>query len=372
MYILKAFTSPSKIIPFLSIPVLLSYLKLAKRDLVIIEKRILEVYKKEFSSCRIIVREDYERGPVTDTLIQNITKDAGADFDRVIGIGGGGTMEIAKILSLQDILPLEALFEDKDVAKKARKLILVPTTPGTGTEATHFVSVLFTNDKVQRILNSDAIGADEILLCPRFLKGIPFKVLAASSFVSFVHATEGFASPLATAHTRALAEKSINTTIRIWKHISTNGIGSLEEEYENLQNAGNIAGIVLGNSGGAAVPALAYPLNIRLKIPYGEALYLVFFKIIETYLNKSHSKALEDLIEILSKALHCKKEEVLQKLSALCDGIIEHKHLQDYGMTEKNVLEFTDLVLTRRHMLIANSNDQLTPAEIAKIYKNLL
>ncbi|MDO5351558.1 MAG: iron-containing alcohol dehydrogenase [Succinatimonas sp.] len=372
MDISKSFCMHGRTIPFISIPSLLSHIKADSECLVITEKRILEQYAYELGKARIICRENYPKGPTTVSLIEQISSDAGADFKHVIGIGGGAILDIAKILSLQTIIPVATLFENEKAPQKARFLTLVPTTPGTGSEATPFAAVLFEKEQVQRILISDALSADEILLCPRFLKGIPFKVLAASSFVSFVHACEGFTSPLATAITRALAEKSLRILIKIWKQVAAHGIGSLENEYEHLQNAGNLAGIVCANAGGAAVPALAYPLCIRLGIPHGEACYQVFFKIFLTYIKKSHSHALEELVEILADALRCHKEEVFTKLQTLCDAIIEHKKLREYGMKEDNILEYTDLVLTRQHMLISNSNDQLTVSEIAKIYKDLL
>ncbi len=372
MDVSKSFCMHGRTIPFISIPSLLAHIKTDSECLVITEKRILEQYAHELGKARIICRENYKKGPTTVSLIEQISTDAGADFNHVIGIGGGAVLDIAKILSLQTIIPVSELFENEQAPKKARFLTLVPTTPGTGSEATPFAAVLFEKERVQRILISDALNADEILLCPRFLKGIPFKVLAASSFVGFVHACEGFTSPLATAITRALAEKSLRTLIKIWKQVATYGIGSLENEYENLQNAGNLAGIVCANTGGAAVPALAYPLCIRLGIPHGEACYQVFSKVFLAYMHKSHSRALEELIEILADALKCNKNDVFTKIQTLCDAIIEHKNLRDYGMKEENILEYTDLVLTRQHMLISNSNDQLTVSEIVKIYKDLL
>lgn len=372
MDISKSFRMHGRTIPFISIPSLLGYLNIDADCLVITEKRILEQYGSDLKKARIICRDDYAKGPTTDALIAKIADDAGANYSHVIGIGGGAVLDIAKILSLQTIIPVSLLFEDEKAPLKARRLSLVPTTLGTGSEATPFAAVLFERERVQRILTSDELCADEILLCPRFLKGIPFKVLAASSFVSFVHACEGFTSPLSTPITRALAEKSIRLLVKVWKQVAAHGIGSLENEYDNLQTAGNLAGIVCANAGGAAVPALAYPLCIRLGIPHGEACYQVFSKIFLTYMSKSHSRALEELVEILADALKCHKEDVFTKIDTLCDAIIEHKKLREYGMKEENILEYTDLVLTRQHMLISNSNDQLTVSEIVKIYTSLL
>ena len=82
---------------------------------------------------------------------------------------------------------------------------------------------------------------------------------------------------------------------------------------------------------------------------------------------KSHSMGLEELIEVLSDALKCKKDEVFDKISNICDSLIEHKKMREFGMREGNILEFTDLVLTRERMLVANSNDQLTVSEIVRI-----
>ena len=143
MDVSKSFCMHGRTIPFISIPSLLAHIKTDSECLVITEKRILEQYAHELGKARIICRENYKKGPTTVSLIEQISTDAGADFNHVIGIGGGAVLDIAKILSLQTIIPVSELFENEQAPKKARFLTLVPTTPGTGSEATPFAAVLF-------------------------------------------------------------------------------------------------------------------------------------------------------------------------------------------------------------------------------------
>ena len=158
----------------------------------------------------------------------------------------------------------------------------------------------------------------------------------------------------------SLSEKSLTELTEILK------------SYKQLQTAGTLSGLSYANAGCAAVHALSYPLSIRLKIPHGEANYLVFNEVLKIYAAKNPTGALGDIEEIIAATLNCTKENALIKSDNLCGTLMQRKPLSSYGMKENQILEFTDMVLTRQHMLIANGYVQLTVGEIAKIYKDLL
>ena len=149
-------------------------------------------------------------------------------------------------------------------------------------------------------------------------------------------------------------------------------LADLEKSYKQLQTAGALSGLSYANAGCAAVHALSYPLSIRLKIPHGEANYLVFNEVLKIYAAKNPTGALDDIEEIIASTLNCTKENALIKSDNLCGTLMQRKPLSSYGMKENQILEFTDMVLTRQHMLIANGYVQLTVGEIAQIYKDLL
>ena len=375
MNIKKAFRIKSEILNIDDFALVINTLDLTKQDLIFTEKRIFDNYLNgKIKEARILFIDDFKlkRGPNSDELINNIVKAAGAQFSRVIGIGGGAILDLAKLLALESATPVKQLLSQNIKLRKARNLVLIPTTPGTGSEVTQFCAIYIPDIGAQLIVDDEELCADTAILCPQLLNGIPLKVLAASSFDAFVHAFESYLSPLATPFSQTIAKEAMNLLLNSWNEITGGGVIHIENNYEKLLTAGTMAGISYANAGCAAIHALAYPLSARLHIPHGEANYLVFNEVLKIYSAKSCDKKLDEIRNIIASALNCSPENAFIKITNLCESLIERQKLSAYGMQEDQILEFTDMVLTRQHMLIANGYVQLTVGEIAQIYKNLL
>lgn len=110
-------------------------------------------------------------------------------------IGGGTIIDIAKILALDSILPIEDLYDGKLPIKRTKKLVLVPTTCGTGSEVTNIAILALTRRHTKKGLANDCMYADSAVLVPELLKGLPFKFFATSSIDALIHAMESSLSP---------------------------------------------------------------------------------------------------------------------------------------------------------------------------------
>ena len=369
----KSFCVSSEILTFPSIAKLCEYLNPDETCLVITDSRIHEQFLgSSLKNSRLIYRDKAaDSGPNSAEMISELLKDYGTSYSRVIGIGGGLAMDLAKILSLENILPVKALFDGRHRLKRKRELLLVPTTPGTGSEVTPFSAVFFRSTGEQKVLNSRILCADKALLCPEFLIKMPFQALASSSFDAFVHASESCLSPQATPLSRMLAEKALELLLRAWKYISAHGASSCDLFYEDLQTSGTAAGIAYSNTGTSAVHALAYPLTVRLHIPHGEACYLVFGGVFNKYLSKGPGEALDNLQNIISSQLNCDKDDAFAAVRRLCATIIQTHSLSSCGMTKNQIKEFADMVCVRQRLLPQGTGLLLNAGEIAGIYTEL-
>lgn len=368
----KAFTVRTAVTQVKNLNTLKASLPFDKGDLVLTEDRLMD--SMSFPPyVRVLSRDEIcPHGPITEQAVIKAVRAAGANFSRVIGIGGGATLDLAKLLTLEQVLPLHQLFEPQARLKKIRRLILIPATPGTGSEVTPFCAVYFENIGAQLILTSEQLCADEALLCPQLLENIPFTVFAASSFDAFTHAFESYLSALATPFSRALSLEALTLLIKSWQDIARNGLSVQNANLPQVQTAGTMAGMGYANAGCAAVHALSYPLSVRLKIHHGEANYLVFKAVWELYDRKNPGGALAVIKERMAELFGCKPEEAFAAFDSLCLSLIARKRLSSYGMQENQVLEFTDMVMTRQNMLIANGYTPVSAGEIATIYQALL
>lgn len=367
----KAFQVKTKIITAADLTALRALLPLHDSDVVLTEERLTDKLALP-TYVQVITRESLGCGPNTPDIVSAAVKAIGSGAKRIIGIGGGATLDLAKLLSLEQALPLDVAFARQELLRKGRKLILVPATPGTGSEVTPYCAIYFPQLGAQLILNSDALYADTAFLCPEFLVDIPFKVFAASSFDAFTHACESYLSALATPFSQLMALQAVKLLISAWQNIVQQGVGVLEDEVANVQLAGTLAGISYANAGCAVVHALAYPLSTRLKIPHGEANYLVFNAVMELYQQKAPQGALAGITSLMAVLLDCAPQEVFKVFDNLCQSLLPRRSLRQCGMEESQIIAFTDMVLTRQNMLIANGYVQLSAGEIAAIYRKLL
>ena len=135
-------------------------------------------------------------------------------------IGGGTIIDIAKILALDSILPIEDLYDGKLPIKRTKKLVLVPTTCGTGSEVTNIAILALTRRHTKKGLANDCMYADSAILVPELLKGLPFKFFATSSIDALIHAMESSLSPKGNATLRLFGYKAISMILNGYKEIA--------------------------------------------------------------------------------------------------------------------------------------------------------
>ena len=102
------------------------------------------------NSRRVTVFQDFRPNPTLDELLRGIRSYADAQPDVTLVIGGGSAIDLAKLIGFcaaQSMLPREVVLAVPSDAKKGIPLIAVPTTAGTGSEATHFAVVYVDGQK---------------------------------------------------------------------------------------------------------------------------------------------------------------------------------------------------------------------------------
>lgn len=208
-----------------------------------------------------------EQDPSRETLMAAVA--AGTDCVSVVGFGGGSPMDVAKLAAY-----LIATGEDLDdlwgVGKatgKSLPLALVPTTAGTGSEATP-VTVITVGGSEKRGVNSPALYADWAVLDAELTLTLPRHVTAATGIDAMVHAIEAYTSArLKNPMSDLFARKALRL-------ISDNLLRACErpddlEARERMLLAAHLAGIAFANAPVAGVHALAYPLGGHFHVPHG-------------------------------------------------------------------------------------------------------
>jgi len=345
---------------------------LCETDLIITSERCYKTFfaDKEINA-QVIFREKYGSGEPTDVMAEKIGEDIPADAKRIIAVGGGTILDLAKLYVLEQYSPIDELFDGNIPVKKKRELILVPTTCGTGSEVTNISILALTKKNTKKGLANDALFPDSAVLIPELLKGMPEGVFATSSIDALIHAVESFLSPKASPFTEMFSKQAIKLILEGYKKIRENGMGYREEIYEDFLIASTYAGIAFSNAGCAAVHALSYPLGAKYHVAHGESNYVMFTEVMKTYMNINPNGKIKELNAFIAGIIETISNKVYLELEELLSTIIERKQMRKYGVLQPEIEEFADSVIANQQRLLGNNYVALDRDKIIEIYKGV-
>ena len=148
--------------------------------------------------AKALFLEDYGQGEPSDTMVDALLAAASRyDFRRIIAIGGGSVIDVAKVLAVAPAgSDTSAVFDCKEL-KQEKELIILPTTCGTGSEVTNISIINRTCLGIKVGLVHDSLYARHAVLVPELLEKLPYPVFATSSLDALVHAVESYLSTAA-------------------------------------------------------------------------------------------------------------------------------------------------------------------------------
>lgn len=318
-------------------------------------------------------QEKYGMGEPSDEMIDAIMKDMhNKNYKRIIAIGGGSVIDIAKLLVIEDVSNALDLFEKKIPLEKGRELILVPTTCGTGSEVTNISIAEIKSKHTKMGLAVDELYADHAVLIPELIKGLPYKFFVTSSIDALIHAIESYVSPKSSNCTKLFSVKAIELILNGYINIVEKGPDYRLEIIEDFAIGSNYAGIAFANTGVGAVHALSYPLGGAYHVPHGEANYQFFTEVFKTYNQKDPNGKISEINSILARILKVTNDSnIYDELSKVLDKLLARKPLKEYGMTKEDIEMFTNSVIEGQQRLLVNNYVPLSKDEIRDIFKAL-
>ncbi len=192
-------------------------------------------------------------------------------LDAIIAVGGGSVMDMAKFVSVmvQGGPGMEYLFAGRLPEKRKTTLIMVPTTAGTGSEATANAIALRPAQNLKVGVVCDAFMADQVILDPELVRGLPQHITASTGMDTLCHALECYVSNKANPMSDMFALESMRLTFKSLRTAYADG-NNIEARGDTLL-AALYGGVCIASSGTTAVHALSYPLGGRFRIPHGVA-----------------------------------------------------------------------------------------------------
>lgn len=207
---------------------------------------------------------------VADVQAIEATARAAGPFDLVVGIGGGSAMDVAKIIAVLLAHPLdlrELLSKKADITARGLPTVMVPTTSGTGSEATPNSIILVPEDELKVGIVSARLMPDAVILDARLTLTLPPAVTASTGMDALTHAIECYCSKKANPFSDLYALEAIRLIARSIRRAVHQG-QDLQARADLLLGA-YWGGVCIATSSTTAVHALAYPLGGKYRMPHG-------------------------------------------------------------------------------------------------------
>ena len=215
-----------------------------------------------------------QRGEPTISDIDAAVGEArGAGCDVVVGAGGGSAIDAAKavagLLANGGVVTdyMEVVGKGQKIAKPAAPWIAVPTTAGTGAEATRNAVIGWPEKRFKASLRSELLMARVAVIDPELGVDVPAEVTARSGMDALCQLIESYTSTGAQAVSDALALRGIELAGRSLLRAHRDGQDLVAREGMAL--AAYLSGVTLTNAGLGAVHGFAAPLGANFPVPHG-------------------------------------------------------------------------------------------------------
>ena len=188
--------------------------------------------------------------------------------DHLIALGGGSPIDTAKAISLllNDDAPLSS-YMGKIIDINRPALAAIPTTAGTGSEATKFTIINDTTNKVKMLLTGPCLIPDLAIIDPLFSKTAPKSVTSHTGIDALCHAIEAYTSRKAQPLSDTFALSAIK---RIFENLETcyNDGNNIEARVQ-MSLAALEAGIAFNNASVTIVHGMSRPMGALFHVPHG-------------------------------------------------------------------------------------------------------
>lgn len=188
--------------------------------------------------------------------------------DYVIGIGGGSALDSAKAVAAMSVLGGNiADYMGKEIDGEFPPMILIPTTAGTGSEATKFTIITDTEKDVKMLLKGESLLPDLAVLDYSYTISSPRSVTAATGMDAFTHAIESYTSRRANPITDTFALSALK---RIFLNLPrAYNDPSDESAREQMLIAAYEAGVCINNASVTIVHGMSRPIGALFHVPHG-------------------------------------------------------------------------------------------------------
>ena len=317
--------------------------------------RVVGLCDKVEEICKTVqyrIIDDLTAEPAVADVERVINEVGSTKYDLIIGVGGGSVMDASKLASiiLGADYSLRDLLKDSSIAKKQIKTVMIPTTCGTGSEATCNAIVAIPEQESKQGIVNNCMIPDYVILDVNMIAKLPPKIIAATGVDALAHVVECFTSKKATMLSDTYAKEG---AYKIFHNIrkAYNNADDLEAKSEMMLGA-FYGGVAITGSG---TTAFAYVMEF----------------------NKDGCKdrlaMLCDAVypELAVKSIDEKADYIIKEIADIVKDTNIPTSLEEFGVKPDD-LDFLVQAGSQQTRLLVNNCKELSLDDIRYIYKKVM
>lgn len=228
----------------------------------------LKEFLDELTSQQIISPvyfSDFQPNPDYESVEKGVDLFRKCECDSILAVGGGSAMDVAKCIKLYANMPAGVLYLQEKILKNDIPFIAVPTTAGTGSEATKFAVIYYKGEK--QSVTDDSCIPQAVLFDSSVLLTLPDYQRKVTMLDAFCHSVESFWSVNSTDESKEYSKKAIRLILNYMdaylRNVESGNVAMLE--------AANWAGKAINITQTTAGHAMCYKLTKLYDLPHGHA-----------------------------------------------------------------------------------------------------
>ena len=286
-------------------------------------KHLEEVEK---TGIEMIGFRDFQPNPLYESVVKGVELFIDEKCDSIMAVGGGSAMDVAKCIKLYSNLPgdgTDGAWLKAEIVPNSIPFIAMPTTAGTGSEATRY-AVIYYNDAKQSV-TSESFIPSTVLMDPNALKTLPLYQKKATMMDALCHAIESFWSVNSTEKSKEYSRAAIQAVL---KHMD-GYLANTEEGNAGMLQAAHTAGQAINITQTTAGHAMCYKITSLFHSAHGHAAILCD-RILFPWMAENTDKCtdprgeeyLKATLDEIGRAMGCKDAtEGAEKLRGIFDSL---------------------------------------------------
>lgn len=315
-------------------------------------------------------------GEPTDVMIKNgtkIYKDEKCEF--LIAIGGGSPIDSAKAISMMTVCNGKISdYMGKQIENKLPSVVAIPTTAGTGSEATQFTIISDTENDVKMLIKGGSLLPRLAIIDPKFTMTVPRNVTAATGIDALTHAIEAYTSKKAQPLSDVFALSAVK---RIFQYLPIAFENPNNEEARTQMSIAALeGGIAFNNSSVTIVHGMSRPIGALFHVAHGISNAMLLKECLTFVIDGTYSRFadLARTIKICDDSMtdEVAAKEFVEAVNNLCNQLLIPS-LEEYGIDKKRFFDNLDKMADDALESGSPSNTikNITHGDIVEIYKLL-